>query len=279
MLHAVRVAYRMLAFATAIAAMPGSAWAQGGPGVSISYTLVKSDLTVGEPVFLKFSVENRLTEDVVVDDRVNFNGYGGFRVRIERPDGRTEDAPKPSANEVVLGRARSVAPSESFSTLLLVNKWVDFDVEGRYVLELEMTQPLVTVSGVKLPYPTDGYVIIDVGPRDPARLEEICAGLWSKLTNDPFAVGSLELKETLAYIKDPIAVPYLARIPVTDKGLEGWVIRALKRIADGPAVDALIAHVNSPSEDARVLVRGALRAIEKSTTDLVIKQKISASLQ
>jgi hypothetical protein len=270
---------RILALGIVIAAMPVGVWGQPSPGVDVSYALVKADLSVGEPVFLRFSVTNRLSEDIIVDDRVNFNGYGGFRATIIRPDGRVVDAPKQRPVEAGLGHPRSLRPTESSSTLILVNKWVDFDLEGRYVLDVETTHPLVTASGVKLSYPTDGHVTIDVGPRDPARLEKICAGLWSELTRDPSAPGALELKETLGYIKDPVVVQYLARIPVGDKGMEEWEIWALERVGDGPAVDVLMANANGPSQDSRISVRRSLEAIEKSTSDSTIKEKIRASFQ
>ena len=59
------------------------------------------------------------------------------------------------------------------------------------------------------------------------------------------------------------------------------MIQGLERIADGPAVDALLANANSPSadENVRSLTRGALVRIENSTEDVEIKEKIKSSRQ
>ncbi len=56
-------------------------------------------------------------------------------------------------------------------------------------------------------------------------------------------------------------------------------IKGLARIADGIAIDVLIAHLSSPSKDIRDYVRPMLVGIEQSARDPVIKQKISAALR
>lgn len=117
-------------------------FAQADSGVAISYKLMQDSVTVEEPVILDFSIENGLTEDVIPPQRVNYSGYGGFRGSVIRPDGRKVEFPKPSADEVVLGRPRSIAAHQSLTTQLLLNKWVDFNMAGRYIVQIETAQPL-----------------------------------------------------------------------------------------------------------------------------------------
>lgn len=83
----------------------------------------------------------------------------------------------------------------------------------------------------------------------------------------------------MGYIKDPIAVPYLTRVEPTDKGLDGWVINALEQIGNGPAIDALLSHVQSPSEDTRMSVLRALNSVEMHTADPALRQRIREARQ
>src|ERR1041385_5500114 len=75
------------------------------PDVSASYSLLKTDLSIAEPIFVRFTVENRSTDKMVLD--LGLNGYGNFRLKLVRPDGRTETAPKPQMLE--LGRSGAVS--------------------------------------------------------------------------------------------------------------------------------------------------------------------------
>jgi len=247
--------------------------------VGASYTLATADPTVNEPVFVKFTIHNWLPEAVVSELAMNDNGYGGFWGKITRPDGQTDEGPKARAEELVGFNRVTIGPSESSSMTLLVNKWFDFDEPGRYVLELGITKPLRTESGVKVTERAGGRLIIEVGPRDPARLEKICARLEREILASPGA-SSAEAEETLTHIKDPVAVPFLAHLLQAQDGKLAYVYAAaLERIADGPAVDALIEHVNDKSEDRRESVRSSLDRIARRSDDLAIRRKIAEALR
>lgn len=264
--------------AVAFVSLSSPAAPQVFPGINTSYALVETALTVNEPVLVKFSVENGLAEAVLIDVRLNDHGYGGFRATIERPDGRTEEGPKRRTDELVSGTTTSVGPFASFSKVILANKWFDFDVPGRYFLDIETTQPFVTQGGVTLPLPARGRLTIEVGPRDPTKLRQICDDLTRKALNSPSAPEGLEAAEALSKIRDPIAVPFM------DQALEQaplwWMmIRGLERIADTQAVDRLIAHLDSPSLPIREEVHDTLLAIERKTEDDTIRKRINAVIR
>ena len=83
----------------------------------------------------------------------------------------------------------------------------------------------------------------------------------------------------LSHIRDPIAVPYLAQLLLAkDRALGPILIDGLDGIADEPAVDALIAYVNSaaPDPDVRSVARGVLARIGSRTTDPAIQLRIRA---
>jgi len=252
-----------------------------GPGVYRSYTLVKVDPTVNEPVVIKFSIENRRPDALKVPTGSDYQGCCGFRARITRPDGRTEEAaPRaPIDGGAVAFASREIEPFGTYSTTLLANKWFGFDTPGRYLLYVDNASLLVDTTAPKSPYPTDGQIVIDVGPRDTGRLEQICADLENRMMNTTSAADALEAEDVLTHITDPVAVPHIARVLETKETMTPFLVDALAHIGDNAAVDALILRLNSPwkDQDTPRSVRGALDEIEKKTKDVTIKLKIQAS--
>ncbi|MGO9240132.1 MAG: HEAT repeat domain-containing protein [Bryobacteraceae bacterium] len=244
-----------------------------------SYALATTNPTVNEPVFVEFTIHNWLSEGVVSELAMNYHGYGGFWGKITRPDGQTDEGPKVHPSELVAIERVSIAPSESSSKILLVNKWFDFDEPGRYVLEVGIKKPLRTESGVKVTERASGRLIIEVGPRDPVRLEKICARLEREILASPGA-SSAAAEEALTHIKDPVAVPFLAHLLQAQDGKLAYVYAAaLEHIADGPAIDALSDFVNDKSEDRRESARSSLDRIARRSDDLAIKRKIAEALR
>jgi hypothetical protein len=264
-----------LLFLAVLAALPGLA----SPEVVKSFRLVKTDLTVNEPVFLTFSVENQLPHTVEINRGSNDNGCCGFFARIVRPDGRTEYGPKFRADELVGGPNVTITPYSTHSEELLVNKWFKFDVPGRYILDVENASPFG-----RDPTPTYSgpSIIIDVGPRNAARLEEICMSLEIEagafLPRD--VRPAFRAAEILLHMNDPVTVPYIGRLLEMRGASEYLLIRALEAIANGPAVDILIVQLSRTDRgDIQLQSRSSLARIAQSTSDPILKLKADAALK
>jgi hypothetical protein len=270
-----RFAYPLTILAVIISG-PSHAQHRAHSEIRASYLLVKTDLTVGEPVFVRFKVENATSGRVTLD--LGLNGYEDFRLWIVRPNGLMQRAPIPMWTMGTSGKV-SLAPFTSYEQLLLISRWFNFDTPGVYGLDITPLGPTTTTSGAELPRLAEGHLLIDIGPRNPKRLEQICSDLEKKIIEATTAAVALELVEVLNHIVDPIAVPHLARLlhPMSLVNLEA--VKGLVRIADGPAIDVLIAHLSSPSKNVRDYVRPMLVGIERKASDSTIKQKISAALQ
>src|SRR5581483_9371406 len=81
----------------AFALLSHQADAQAGPGgFRARYELVKADIAVNEPLFVRFLADNGGIEGVTFDVSVNEQGNGAFRARLVRPDGREVQAPTPA---------------------------------------------------------------------------------------------------------------------------------------------------------------------------------------
>ncbi len=90
---------------------------------------------------------------------------------------------------------------------------------------------------------------------------------------------TIESTWTLSHIKDPVAVPFLARLLAAREKLAPDLVRGLQAIADEAAVDALISFANDELEERRLLARGALSRIESKTKDAMIRLKIEQALK
>lgn len=243
------------ALGVAIPAIPG-ALAQG---VTTSYTLLGTGTSVHEPVFVKVSLDNGLAESLVVNLEVNGYGYGGFAANLTRPDGQTEAGPKPRPDQAVSVRNVLVPPSGSYTKVLFVNAWFDFDEPGRYMLEVVPTKPLRNESGIiRVPYLAPGHIVIDVGPRDPLRLRQICEDFERDIMRPPSTLPEAGGLSALTHVKDPVAVPFLARLLHTPGMDMPDVVKALEAIADGPAVNALLSYATDESDPMRMMARSVL---------------------
>jgi HEAT repeat protein len=98
------------------------------------------------------------------------------------------------------------------------------------------------------------------------------------------SAAAIEAAETLSYVRDPVAVPYLARLLDNGKNVEWLAVYGLERVADISAVDALISQLNSRATETnsratetRMLALAALRRIEETTSDPTIRQRIEGA--
>lgn len=272
-----RIARRLLTALT-LGTLAGGAPAQSGSGAFTSYQLINTDLGVNEPVLLKVSIENRTPYPLTVNLGSNGHGCCGFRAHLVRPDGQAESGPRIRPSELSVGD-KVIEPLSTFSIIILVNKWFSFDIPGRYLLDVDNASPFGT-DRVISPYPTDGHLIVDIGPRNPARLRQICEDLESRSSGH--SRDATEAVEILAHVDDPIAVPFIAALLQSKERIAvPMLTETLARIADSAAVDALLSRLNGPwlDEDMPAFVRRALESIGAKTHDALIKARIEGALR
>ena len=257
----------------AVLVCAAAAHGQQPQGIQASYALAGGGYTVHEPVYVSFTVENRLAHRVRFGE-VASDGVGFFRMRLTRPDGRVESAPNPCSGYAT--QLSKVEPSGSLSLAILLNTSFDLDTPGRYILEIGTIPDTQHEDG--LPDPTRGVVVIDVGPRDPERLTRICADLEDKILRP--VPGADSGGGALEYIRDPIAVPFLARVLDAMENRDGpLVIRALERIGDASAVQVIIPRIFSKDEDTASTARSALGRIAEGGADPLARAAAAAALK
>jgi hypothetical protein len=273
-----RITALLLTVTSVWAAVP---LASAASAVQLTYSLDRTGLTVNEPVLLKVVAENGTAEGVTIDLGTDF--YGNFHAKLARPDGRMEIVPKPHEVlwQVGFPGAIALAAHGKVEKVLLLNRWFRFDMAGRYFLELELPEAPDSLAGSAPQVASRGEIVIDVGVRDPERLMDVCAKLEKEvMTSAPSPPGEVSPAEILAYIEDPITVPYLVELLGKKPHLDPLLAEGLGRIGDGPAVEALISsYLNSAFEYAKPTVRAVLAGVEDRTSDSQIKERIRAALK
>ena len=252
--------------------------AQSHVPITTTYEVVKTDLTVHEPVFLRFVAESVLSFPVVLDLGMNSCEY--FEARITKPDGNVENMPSEAGLIAKMGITRKVSllPHTPYTQLLLLNRWFDFDAPGRYTVELTLSAPVVTDTGTQLQYAATKQTVVDIQHRDPDKLQRICNELAEKAISAPMLEASTEATQTLSFINDPIAVEPLARVAKSNRMVELFAINGLRRIGSDPAADALISLLDSSLETTRDRARGDLWFIADRTKNGRLRDRIMKRL-
>jgi hypothetical protein len=242
-----------------------------------AFSLVASEVTLHEPVFVDFSIHNGLQEDIAFD--LGHDRKSNFEFTITKPDGSSFRAPRLS--EEGLGRVgrMSLKPGESYRQKLLVNQWYQFDETGKYKLSVRLVVPGNTQSGMPLEFMTGDDLLLQVHARNPAKLEEVCRNLTQTALASTDIEDSNNAVMALSYINDPVAVGYLEEVLKTGKGWQ-YAIPGLGRIANERAVEILISIMeNRDPERGSSLARFVLEQLKGRIQERALREKITTSLK
>jgi hypothetical protein len=243
----------------------------------VSYSLVSSKLSLHEPVIVNFTIDNVLMEPVTVD--LGPDRKEGFRFTVTQPDSISTRLP-PLIRE---GLARigkvAVEPGQSYTQRLLVNEWFGFSMPGKYVVEVQLANPVRTQKGITITEGTKFRTALEITPRDAEKLRSVCESLFRQIIASKSYEQAAEAALTLSYVKDPVAVPYLKQALASNKMVEIYAIAGLGRIGNEEAVRVLISALQIRKADTAVLARSALSRIEAVTTDPSLKEQIKRAIK
>ena len=242
--------------------------------VTASYVPTAAKLTLHEPVMVNFAVYNGLSRLAKVNLGLNFEQ--NFVITVKVPDGRIINPPQlftrdPGGGSGLIGTL-SLRPGETYQLGLLLNEWSDFNMPGRYEVEVKLVNSgeEMSVSGNKMTF--------EIGPRDASRLIKVCASLAEKVVGANSYHAAADATSALSYVQDPVAVPYLERALHSGHLVEQIAIEGLERIGNTKAVQTLISALGIHRGDTDILARSALGRIERKTQDPRLKQMIKRAL-
>lgn len=230
-------------------------------GVTILFTTPESKVSLHEPVYVRFSIQNGLDEDVRFD--MGLDGRHNFEFSVKGPDGSLIRIPPRPYPPYVSGNPAEkapLAPGKTFTKTLLLDEWYQFPVPGRYVVEAKLGGQVETVSGTPIAPAAATEIPIQVTPRDPKRLKSVCEELTKKAMNLN-AQEALSASYALSYMDDPVAVPYLGR--VLDESFHGKLnaIGGLERVGNPEAVHILTSYSAKAVPELKLQIENALQDV------------------
>lgn len=268
----------------------GGLWAQAlsaQEGVSVSYSVEPSAITLHEPIIVHFDVLNESKQPITV--RLGRDRKEGFSFVIRWPDGSIHMRPTtPLRREGVYDPGNvPLAPGERLRHQLLLNEWAAFPGPGPYEIDVRLLKPIEMSSGAKVvsePYHHSFKVL----PRDESQLKAACERLVQQIESTDDVRKGNDAASALAYVDDPIVVPYLERALRSGRYVEQPIMNGLARVGSEDAAQILIAvvkespawppNVETSAGTRAILARQALHRIAATTSNERLKQEITLSV-
>jgi hypothetical protein len=189
--------------------LPGAASQEMGVRLSIS---ARTDVTVGEPVVVDYSVANRSGADV----RFNFgwNREGAFAMTLRDPRGISTRAVPSSPPLGGISRTPGVVveTGKTYSQRIIVDKWLKFTTVGTYILDIAYGGTASSASGPPPQVDRRWRFEVDMRPRDGSALLARCEELAGRAKRTLSVQEQLDAVAELSYVNDQVAVPFLEDI-------------------------------------------------------------------
>ncbi len=220
--------------------------------VDVSFTLAESSVTLHEPVYVDFTIQNDFGEEIQFD--LGFDRLGSFTFSITDPTGwRRQVRVQPREGMARTGTL-SLGGGQTFKQRILMNELYQFPRVGDYVIEARMTGAILTRSGGKLEAPPAKPMTLSVLPRNLARLEEVCQDLVKDATSSD-ADRALTSARALSWVDDLVAVPYLEEVAgraTFNEVTKPIAIRGLTRVALSQGKHAVFSRMKDRSLQSEV---------------------------
>jgi hypothetical protein len=244
--------------------------------IALSFAAANTRLTLNEPVVLYFTVKNSSGRQVKLD--LGRDRKEAFLFTVKAPDGKSVRLPQRIREGIAERGTFYLDSGRTYTQKILLNEWFDeFIVPGKYELVARIANSVRGHEGVHLP-PDEFQISLEIEPRDPRRLEQLCAALALEIRNSTSYQQAAEAASELSYIKDSIAVPYLEYAMLAGRMVETVAVAGLERIGGNEAVGALISGLTTGSQDVAERARSALTRFEEKTTDTSLKERIRRAL-
>lgn len=245
-------------------------------GIMISYAFPSRNLTIHQPVILRFQVINDTSQPLKLD--LGVDRTAGFSFSLTGPDGIKLKLPTLSPNGLTRVGRIVVQPAASYSQNFLLDRWYAFSTPGKYELEGYLVNPIVLDDTLEHKQDPGFRETLDFIPRDELALSKAYDALASEIEAADNWGDAAEDAFALSYMRDPIAVAYLRRALFAHKLLEPTVINGLEQIGNEEAIQTLIEALRNTIPAYADLIRRALNRIQNQTSDPQLRQKIETAL-
>lgn len=243
-----------------------SAWFIVGGGVAssqdvvVSFALRQSAVSLHEPVLIEFSIHDGLTEAIQFD--LGHNRRSNFQFTITKPGGRRVQVPRLSEGGLGLVGRLSLEPGGEYTQKLLLDEWYQFSEPGNYKVEAKLVDRIETLAGMRVRTRLSEQIPLNIQPRNPNRLNEVCRSLARSVIESPTFEARAEAASTLSYVRDLVAVPYLGRVAREGGPLAGTAIKGLARVANVEGLERVMRDLNPSDPKLESSIKLELRYIQ-----------------
>jgi hypothetical protein len=242
-----------------------ASFASAQDGVTQSFRLVHDRVTLHEPVLVEFALANGSSQGIETD--LGFNRKQNFSLTITTPDRRKFTASPIAAEGFGATGQISVRPGETYRQVLLLNERYNFEAPGDYAIDARLTGAIKTVEKKPVVAAAPLEMRLTILPRDAPRLTEVCGSLAETAIHGSTYVEARDAALALSYVRDPVAVPFLARTLRESKLVRSEAADGLARIATPEAVEVLNASANSSDSELNAIARSALAVIDRKNKE------------
>jgi hypothetical protein len=253
----------------------------GTKSLNVSFKL-ESPITLNEPVAIAVIIENEAPYAITID--LGLQRKDAYHFRITTPDNKQIDPPA----KIHKGMSGTIylKTKEKYTQRLLLNEWHPFEAPGDYRIRVSLDMPII-IGETHLPsigsmdesehQTEESSCNLTILPRDETVLRNRCEELLRKLQEGYEFFDRTPYAEELSYIKDPVAIPYLARL--AEEQEEYYAIQGLMRIGTDEAMEAMIAVTQSEyDKGAAASAKDILRKKLADIKDPNIQKKVNDSI-
>jgi hypothetical protein len=246
--------------------------------VDVHVRFQENVVTLHEPVMVFFEVHNGLSQPISVTVGALVRQF--FDFTLTTPNGQVlhKDPFDGNVDIVTAGNGKiTVAPGADYQEPLVMNKWFPFASQGTYSLTSRLTSDIETADGS---FQAESQTAqLRVTPRDPARLNKICAEL-AKQAQIATTVGAAQFPAlAMSYVNDPIAVPYLARVLSAHTLAYEKAVQGLERIGNDEAVEVLLLALNENWGDTSELATWSLARMQDRIANPGLKETVKKAVE
>jgi hypothetical protein len=246
--------------------------------VQVHFRFQERVLTLHEPVVALFEVHNGMTKPVVVTVGATVRQFFDLSLKIPSGEVLHKDPYEGQVDIVSYGGGTvTVEPGANYSEPLVLNRWFPFQSEGTYTLTSRLTSDIITADGDFRPGSETQHLLVN--PREPARLNKICAEL-EKQAESATTVDAAQFPAlALSYVNDPIATPYLARLLSAHALSYAPAVVGLERIGTDEAAEVLLAALNEHWGDIGDLALVSLTRMQDRIHDPNLKETVKKTVE
>lgn len=220
------------------------------PSPELGYS-TSPTVSLHEPVLVTIRVTNPSLAPLFVNWGDVYSENGNFEITVTAPDGSIKRLPP--AMSVLRIAPERVAPQRTFEDSYVLDRWFDFSRVGQYQIKIKFTGA-VSTSNAAVDVRRDGNLDVRVGEQDADRLRSICREWRDIVLHTSLARPRSRAAQALAYVRDPVAAPFLREIIEGDTGFSGDAWEGLVRIGGQPARNELEILLGNPNTAAKARV-------------------------